>query len=44
MDGVNSPFEGESVLSGGPLDYAKKAMPAERIAELALLDPKRAKR
>lgn len=44
MDGVNSPFEGESALSGGPLDYAKKAMPAERIAELALLDPKRAKR
>ncbi|KAF7057859.1 hypothetical protein CFC21_065022 [Triticum aestivum] len=43
MDGVNSPFEGESALSGG-LDYAKKAMPAERIAELALLDPKRAKR
>uniref|UniRef100_M8BRQ5 Putative transcription factor PosF21 n=1 Tax=Aegilops tauschii TaxID=37682 RepID=M8BRQ5_AEGTA len=42
MDGVNSPFEGESALSGG-LDYAKKAMPAERIAELALLDPKRAK-
>ncbi|KAM0836799.1 hypothetical protein ACQ4PT_062076 [Festuca glaucescens] len=44
MDGVNSPFEGESALSGGLPDYAKKAMPAERIAELALLDPKRAKR
>uniref|UniRef100_A0A0E0BPD2 BZIP domain-containing protein n=2 Tax=Oryza TaxID=4527 RepID=A0A0E0BPD2_9ORYZ len=44
MDGVNSPFEGESALSGGLPDYAKKAMPAERIAELALIDPKRAKR
>jgi transcription factor VIP1 len=43
MDGVNSPFEGESALLGPP-DYAKKAMPAERIAELALIDPKRAKR
>ncbi|KAF0889238.1 hypothetical protein E2562_022489 [Oryza meyeriana var. granulata] len=44
MDGVNSPFEGESALSSGLPDYAKKAMPAERIAELALIDPKRAKR
>ncbi|KAL5223609.1 hypothetical protein ABZP36_010248 [Zizania latifolia] len=44
MDGVNSPFEGESALSGGLPDYAKKAMPPERIAELALIDPKRAKR
>uniref|UniRef100_A0A0D9XX48 BZIP domain-containing protein n=1 Tax=Leersia perrieri TaxID=77586 RepID=A0A0D9XX48_9ORYZ len=44
MDGVSSPFEGESALSGGLPDYAKKAMPVERIAELALIDPKRAKR
>lgn len=44
MDGVSSPFEGESALSSGLPDYAKKAMPAERIAELALIDPKRAKR
>ncbi|KAL6642302.1 hypothetical protein ACP70R_020483 [Stipagrostis hirtigluma subsp. patula] len=44
MDGVTSPFEGESALSSGLPDYAKKAMPAERIAELALIDPKRAKR
>ncbi|KAG8088968.1 hypothetical protein GUJ93_ZPchr0011g28616 [Zizania palustris] len=40
MDGASSSFEGESALS----DYAKKAMPADRLAELALLDPKRAKR
>nr|ACG25261.1 transcription factor PosF21 [Zea mays] len=44
MDGATSPFEGESALSSGLPDYAKKAMPAERIAELALIDPKRAKR
>lgn len=44
MDGAGSPFEGESALSTGLPDYAKKAMPAERIAELALIDPKRAKR
>jgi hypothetical protein len=44
MDGASSPFEGESALSSGLPDYAKKAMPAERIAELALIDPKRAKR
>ncbi|WVZ88475.1 hypothetical protein U9M48_034992 [Paspalum notatum var. saurae] len=44
MDGATSPFEGESALSAGLPDYAKKAMPAERIAELALIDPKRAKR
>ncbi|KAF8657879.1 hypothetical protein HU200_059689 [Digitaria exilis] len=44
MDGATSPFEGESALSTGLPDYAKKAMPAERIAELALIDPKRAKR
>ncbi|TVU26770.1 hypothetical protein EJB05_29331 [Eragrostis curvula] len=36
--------EGESALSGVLPDYAKKAVPAERLAELALLDPKRAKR
>ncbi|KAL5205070.1 hypothetical protein ABZP36_009941 [Zizania latifolia] len=40
MDWATSPFEGESA----PPDYAKKAMPTERLAELALLDPKRAKR
>lgn len=44
MDGPSSPFEGESALSGVLPDYAKKAVPAERLAELALLDPKRAKR
>ncbi|WOL12730.1 transcription factor RF2b [Canna indica] len=42
MDGSISPFEGES---GQPFsDYAKKAMAADKLAELALLDPKRAKR
>uniref|UniRef100_A0A0D9XPC5 BZIP domain-containing protein n=1 Tax=Leersia perrieri TaxID=77586 RepID=A0A0D9XPC5_9ORYZ len=40
MDGESSLFEGESA----PPDYAKKAMPADRLAELSLLDPKRAKR
>ncbi|KAF7053068.1 hypothetical protein CFC21_061065 [Triticum aestivum] len=44
MDGASSPSDGESALSGGLPDYAKKAIPAERLAELALLDPKRAKR
>ncbi|XP_062197456.1 transcription factor VIP1-like [Phragmites australis] len=44
MDGATSPFEGESAPSGLLLDYAKKAVPAEKLAELALLDPKRAKR
>jgi transcription factor VIP1 len=44
MDSSSSPFEGESALSGVLPDYAKKAVPAERLAELALLDPKRAKR
>ncbi|CAM0874576.1 unnamed protein product [Alopecurus aequalis] len=44
MDGASSPSEGESALSAGLPDYAKKAIPAERLAELALLDPKRAKR
>jgi transcription factor VIP1 len=44
MDGPSSPFEVESALSGVLPDCAKKAVPAERLAELALLDPKRAKR
>ncbi|KAL6658377.1 hypothetical protein ACP70R_003963 [Stipagrostis hirtigluma subsp. patula] len=45
MDGASSPFEGESAPPGTVLpDYAKKAVPAEKLAELALLDPKRAKR
>ncbi|WVZ53215.1 hypothetical protein U9M48_004188 [Paspalum notatum var. saurae] len=45
MDGATSPFEGESAPPPGVLpDYAKKAVPAEKLAELALLDPKRAKR
>ncbi|XP_051180006.1 transcription factor VIP1 [Lolium perenne] len=44
MDGASSPSEGESAFSAGLPDYAKKAIPAERLAELALLDPKRAKR
>ncbi|XP_072950626.1 transcription factor VIP1-like [Typha angustifolia] len=42
MDGLTSPFEGESGLPAS--DYAKKAMAADKLAELALLDPKRAKR
>lgn len=41
MDGLNSPFEAESPE---PMDYTKKAMAADKLAELALLDPKRAKR
>ncbi|XP_021844828.2 transcription factor VIP1 [Spinacia oleracea] len=42
MDGASSSmmFEGESML----VDGIKKAMPPERLAELALIDPKRAKR
>ncbi|KAG2560250.1 transcription factor VIP1-like [Panicum virgatum] len=44
MDGATSPFEGESAPPGALPDYAKKAVPAEKLAELALLDPKRAKR
>ncbi|CAO2143360.1 unnamed protein product [Urochloa humidicola] len=45
MDGATSSFEGESAPPGGVIpDYAKKAVPAEKLAELALLDPKRAKR
>ncbi|KAL5714965.1 hypothetical protein ACHQM5_016859 [Ranunculus cassubicifolius] len=38
MDGVSSSFEADS------LDSAKKAMAPDRLAELALIDPKRAKR
>ncbi|WOL11197.1 transcription factor VIP1 [Canna indica] len=42
MDGTISPFGGESVP---PLsDYAKKAITADKLAELALIDPRRAKR
>ncbi|KAI0496046.1 hypothetical protein KFK09_022353 [Dendrobium nobile] len=41
MDGETSPFEEEST---GLSDYAKKTMSADKLAELALLDPKRAKR
>ncbi|PIA41078.1 hypothetical protein AQUCO_02300109v1 [Aquilegia coerulea] len=38
MDGMSSSFEADSVES------AKKAMAPDRLAELALIDPKRAKR
>ncbi|XP_039125122.1 transcription factor VIP1 [Dioscorea cayenensis subsp. rotundata] len=41
MDGATSPFEGDSASAS---DYAKKAMAADKLAELALIDPKRAKR
>jgi transcription factor VIP1 len=44
MDGPTSPLEGEFVLLGVLPDYAKKAVPAERLAELTLLDPKQEKR
>ncbi|KAJ1686220.1 hypothetical protein LUZ63_017610 [Rhynchospora breviuscula] len=37
-------FEAESADLSAGSDYAKKAMPPDRLAELALLDPKRAKR
>ncbi|KAL8166168.1 hypothetical protein V2J09_007667 [Rumex salicifolius] len=39
MDGSFSSFEGDSLLDG-----VKKALPPEKLAELALIDPKRAKR
>ncbi|KAG9454068.1 hypothetical protein H6P81_006972 [Aristolochia fimbriata] len=39
MDGSSSSFEADSSM-----DYTKKAMTAEKLAELALIDPKRAKR
>ncbi|XP_020583161.1 transcription factor VIP1-like [Phalaenopsis equestris] len=42
MDGASSSFEGESPPSQS--DYAKKAIAADKLAELALIDPKRAKR
>ncbi|XP_042378946.1 transcription factor VIP1-like [Zingiber officinale] len=42
VDGSISPLEGDSTSLFS--DNAKKAMPADKIAELALLDPKRAKR
>lgn len=42
MDGSTSPFEGDS--STAMSDYAKKAVAADKLAELALIDPKRAKR
>ncbi|AQK58859.1 Transcription factor VIP1 [Zea mays] len=44
MDGDTSPFEGESAPPSVLPDYAKKAVPDDKLAELALLDPKRAKR
>ncbi|WOL02322.1 hypothetical protein Cni_G11041 [Canna indica] len=40
VDGAISPLEGESELS----DFSKKVMPADKLADLALIDPKRAKR
>ncbi|KAL6005488.1 hypothetical protein ACLOJK_006055 [Asimina triloba] len=39
MDGLSSSFEADSLA-----DFTKKAMPADKLAELALIDPKRAKR
>ncbi|KAA8537886.1 hypothetical protein F0562_027534 [Nyssa sinensis] len=42
MDGSTSSFETESMLR--MMDGAKKAMAPDRLAELALIDPKRAKR
>ncbi|KAK8951774.1 Transcription factor VIP1 [Platanthera zijinensis] len=42
MDGATSSFEGESPPPHS--DYAKKAIAADKLAELALMDPKRAKR
>ncbi|KAL0560357.1 hypothetical protein IC582_000758 [Cucumis melo] len=41
MDGSSSSFEADSTLV---IDGVKKAMDPERLAELALIDPKRAKR
>ncbi|PKA47010.1 Transcription factor VIP1 [Apostasia shenzhenica] len=41
-DGETSAFEGDSTAP--PWDYAKKAMAADKLAELSLIDPKRAKR
>ncbi|KAG6512706.1 hypothetical protein ZIOFF_030835 [Zingiber officinale] len=42
MDGATSAFQGESAPPFS--DFAKKAMPSDKLAELALIDPKRAKR
>ncbi|XP_074583060.1 transcription factor VIP1-like [Curcuma longa] len=42
MDGATSSFQGESAPPFP--DFTKKAMPSNKLAELALLDPKRAKR
>lgn len=42
MDGANSPFVGGSEFPQS--EFAKKAMPADKLAELALIDPKRAKK
>ncbi|GFY85595.1 Basic-leucine zipper (bZIP) transcription factor family protein [Actinidia rufa] len=42
MDGSTSSFEADS--SGMMIDGVKKAMGPDRLAELALIDPKRAKR
>lgn len=42
MDGATSLFEKESALALS--DHAKKVMAAEKLADLALIDPKRAKR
>ncbi|RZC68922.1 hypothetical protein C5167_032946 [Papaver somniferum] len=39
MDGFSSSYEADSSM-----DYAKKAMGPDRLAELALMDPKRTKR
>ena len=41
MDGSSLSFEAESAP---PFDYAKKSVSPEKLAELALMDPKRAKR
>ncbi|KAG1347640.1 hypothetical protein COCNU_06G014690 [Cocos nucifera] len=42
MDGTTSPFEAQSASSSS--DYAKKAIAADKVVELALIDPKKAKR
>lgn len=41
IDGSTSMFEGEVAAQ---LDFAKKAMSDDKVAELALIDPKKAKR
>ncbi|RWW75973.1 hypothetical protein BHE74_00015975 [Ensete ventricosum] len=42
MDGLTSSFEGESAPSLS--DFARKTMPSDKLADLSLIDPKRAKR